>query len=121
MERGEIILPVDTATITLVDLNGRPVAGATVVVNNMVIGKTDNNGVIRLEQVPLDNIYDIVVFYGEEKIAEAKVVFTPARTEAVITVGIHDLRVFVRSATGHPLSGALVELTRDGVVLASDV
>jgi hypothetical protein len=116
--RGSITLPVDDVSIKVVDLEGRPVAGATIKFAGRDVGSTDSQGVIIVGQVPLDNDYPITVTKDGAEIGSYFVRFTASRTSATIQAGIYDITVLVKGTAGQPIQGALVELVKGGTAIA---
>jgi hypothetical protein len=116
--RGSITVPVDDVLIKVVDLEGRPVAGAAIKFAGRDVGSTDSQGVIIVGQVPLDNDYPITVTKDGTEIGSYLVRFTASRTSATIQAGIYDITVLVKGAAGQPMQGALVELVKDGITIA---
>ena len=118
--RRSVTLPVDDVVLKVVDLEGRAVAGARVTMNNVDVGTTDTEGVVVVEQVPLDQDYTVTVVKEDTTLADgARVTFTRGRTEATLEVGVYDLVVFVKGAAGQPIEGATVRLLRDGREVAA--
>lgn len=116
--RGSITLTVDDVSIKVVDLEGRPVAGAAIKFAGRDVGSTDSQGVIIVGQVPLDNDYPITVTKDGAEIGSYFVRFTASRTSATIQAGIYDITVLVKGTAGQPTQGALVELVKDGITIA---
>jgi hypothetical protein len=116
--RGSITLPVDDVSIKVVDLEGRPVAGAAIKFAGRDAGSTDSQGVIIVGQVSLDNDYPITVIKEGTEMGSYIVRFTASRTSATIQAGIYDITVLVKGAAGQPIQGALVELVKDGITIA---
>jgi hypothetical protein len=116
--RGSVTLPVDDVLIKVVDLEGRPVAGAAIKFAGRDVGSTDSQGVIIVGQVPLDNDYPITVTKDGAEMGSYLVRFTASRTSAKIQAGIYDITVLVKGAAGQPMQGALVELVKDGITIA---
>jgi hypothetical protein len=116
--RGSITVPVDDVSIKVVDLEGRPVAEATIKLAGKDVGSTDSQGIIIVGQVPLDNDYTITVTREGMEIGSDRVRFTASRTSATIQAGIYDITVLVKGAAGQPIQGALVELIKDGTTIA---
>jgi hypothetical protein len=116
--RGSITVPVDDVLIKVVDLEGRPVAGAAIKFAGRDVGSTDSQGVIIVGQVPLDNDYPITVTKDGAEMGSYLVRFTASRTSATIQAGIYDITVLVKAAAGQPMQGALVELVKDGITIA---
>ncbi|MEM1945602.1 MAG: carboxypeptidase-like regulatory domain-containing protein, partial [Candidatus Caldarchaeum sp.] len=117
--RGSITIPVDDVTITVVDFDGRPVAGADIGFAGQAVGKTDSQGVIVIAQVPLDNTYAVTVTKDGTQIGSDNIRFTASRTSATLQAGIYDITVLVKGAAGQPIQGALVELVRAGTTIAT--
>jgi hypothetical protein len=116
--RGSVTLPVDDVLIKVVDLEGRPVAGAAIKFAGRDVGSTDSQGVIIVGQVPLDNDYPITVTKDGAEIGSYLVRFTASRTSATIQAGIYDIAVLVKGTAGQPIQGVLVELIKDGITIA---
>jgi hypothetical protein len=116
--RGRVTVPVDDVSIKVVDLEGRPVAGAAIKFAGRDVGSTDSHGVIIVGQVPLDNDYPITVTKDGAEIGSYLVRFTASRTSATIQAGIYDITVLVKGTAGQPIRGALVELVKDGITIA---
>jgi hypothetical protein len=116
--RGSITLTVDDVSIKVVDLEGRPVAGAAIKFPGRDVGSTDSQGVIIVGQVPLDNDYPITVTKDGAEMGSYLVRFTASRTSATIQAGIYDITVLVKGAAGQPIQGALVELVKGGTAIA---
>jgi hypothetical protein len=116
--RGSVTVPVDDVLIKVVDLEGRPVAGAAIKFAGRDVGSTDSQGVIIVGQVPLDNDYPITVTKDGAEIGSYIVRFTASRTSATIQAGIYDITVLVKGTAGQPIQGALVELVKDGITIA---
>ncbi|MEM3110755.1 MAG: carboxypeptidase regulatory-like domain-containing protein, partial [Candidatus Caldarchaeum sp.] len=117
--RGSIVIPVDDVTLTVVDFDGRPVAGAAITFGGQQAGTTDSQGIVVVGQVPLDNEYQITVTKDSTPIGEDRVRFTASRTSATIQAGVYDIAVIVRGAAGQPIQGATVELQRGGTTIAT--
>jgi len=117
--RGSITLPVDDVTLTVVDFDGRPVAGAAIRFAGQDVGTTDSQGIIIIGQVPLDNEYQIEVAKDGTTIGGDRVRFTASRTSATIQAGVYDITVLVKGAAGQPIQGAIVELQRGGTTVAT--
>lgn len=117
--RGSITLPVDDVTLTVVDFDGRPVAGAAIRFAGQQVGTTDSQGIIIIGQVPLDNEYQIEVTKDGTTIGGDRVRFTASRTSATIQAGVYDITVLVKGAAGQPIQGAIVELQRGGTTVAT--
>ncbi|BAJ50413.1 hypothetical protein CSUB_C0553 [Candidatus Caldarchaeum subterraneum] len=117
--RGSIVIPVDDVTLTVVDFDGRPVAGAAIRFGGQQVGSTDSQGVVIIGQVPLDNEYQIEVSKDGTTIGGDRVRFTASRTSATIQAGIYDIAVIVKGAAGQPIQGAIVELVRGGTTIAT--
>ena len=115
--RGSITIPVDDISIKVVDLDGRPVAGAAIKLAGQDVGLTDSQGVVIVGQVPLDNDYEITVNKEGVEVGSDRVRFTAAKTSATIKADIYDITVLVKGATGQPLTGAIVELRKAGAVI----
>jgi imidazoleglycerol phosphate dehydratase HisB len=118
---GKVILPVDDVLIKVVDFEGRPVAGAAVKFAGLDIGSTDSEGMITVGQVPLDNDYIITVVKGGVEVGSDRVRFTASRTSATVQVGIYDVTVVVTDTVGRLIQGALIEIIKDGVIIARTV
>jgi hypothetical protein len=116
--RGSVTVPVDDVLIKVVDLEGRPVAGAAIKFAGRDVGLTDSQGVIIVGLVPLDNDYPITVTKDGAEMGSYFVRFTASRTSATIQAGIYDITVLVKGAAGQPIQGALVELVKDGTAIA---
>jgi hypothetical protein len=117
--RGSITVPVDDVLIKVVDLEGRPAAGAAIKFAGRDVGSTDSQGVLIVGQVPLDNDYPITVTKDGVEIGSYFVRFTASRTSATIQAGIYDITVLVKGAAGQPIQGALVELIKGVTTIAS--
>jgi hypothetical protein len=115
---GSVTVPVDDVSIKVVDLEGRPAAGAAIKFAERDVGSTDSQGVIIVGQVPLDNDYPITVTKDGAEIGSYLVRFTASRTSATIQAGIYDITVLVKGTAGQPVQGALVELVKDGITIA---
>jgi imidazoleglycerol phosphate dehydratase HisB len=118
---GKVILPVDDVLIKVVDFEGRPVLGAAVKFAGLDIGSTDSEGIITVSQVSLDNDYIITVVMGGVEVGSDRVRFTASKTSATIQVGIYDVTVVVMDTVGRPIQGALIEIIKDGVIVARTV
>ena len=116
--RGSVTVPVDAVLIKVVDLEGRPVAGAAIKFAGRDVDSTDSQGVLIVGQVPLDNDYPITVTKDGAEIGSYLVRFTVSRTSATIQAGIYDITVLVKGAAGQPIQGALVELVKGGTAIA---
>jgi hypothetical protein len=116
-----VTMPVDDVTVRVVDLDGRPVEGATVKFAGKNVGSTDSHGVITLGEVPLDNDYTIVVTKNGVEIGGGVVRFTDSRTSVTIQTNIYDVTVLVRGAAGQPITGAKVELNKGGAVIRTGI
>jgi len=116
--RGSVTVPVDDVLIKVVDLEGRPVAGAAIKFAGRDVGSTDSQGVLIVGQVPLDNDYPITVTKDGTEMGSYFVRFTASRTSATIQAGIYDIAVLVKGTAGQPIQGALVELIKDGITIA---
>jgi hypothetical protein len=116
--RGSVTVPVDDVLIKVVDLEGRPVAGAAIKFAGRDVGLTDGQGVIIVGLVPLDNDYPITVTKDGAEMGSYFIRFTASRTSATIQAGIYDITVLVKGAAGQPIQGALVELVKDGTAIA---
>jgi hypothetical protein len=75
---------VDDVSIKVVDLEGRPVAGAAIKFAGRDVGSTDSYGVIIVGRVPLDNDYFITVTKDGAEIGSYLVRFTASRISATI-------------------------------------
>ncbi|MEM0444208.1 MAG: carboxypeptidase-like regulatory domain-containing protein [Candidatus Caldarchaeum sp.] len=117
--RGSITIPVDDVTITVVDFDGRPVAGAAITFAGQQVGSTDSQGVIVVGQVPLDNTYAVTVSKDGTEIGSDNIRFTASRLSATMQAGVYDITVLVRGAAGQPIQGATVELVRGGTTIAT--
>jgi hypothetical protein len=115
--KDRITLPVDDVSIKVIDFEGRPVVGAVVNLGGRIIGSTDGQGVVMVEQVPLDYDYTASVAKDGEEVGFDRPRFTSSRTSATIQVGIYDVTVSVRGAAGQPIPGTQVELIKDGVTV----
>jgi hypothetical protein len=116
---GRLVLPVDDILIKVIDLDGRPVALATVNFVGKDVGSTDSQGTITVVRVPLNNDYTIVVTKERVEIGSDRVRFADYLTSATIQASIYDIMVFVKGAAGQPIEGALVELVRGGTTIAT--
>jgi hypothetical protein len=116
--KNSITLPVDDIAINIVDLDGRPVAGAAIKFAGKDVGSTDSQGIIIVRQAPLDNDYTISVSKEGTEIGSDRVRFTASRTSATIQAGIYDITVLVKGAAGQPIQGAVVELIKGGTTIA---
>ncbi|MCS7110165.1 MAG: carboxypeptidase-like regulatory domain-containing protein [Candidatus Caldarchaeum sp.] len=117
--RGNIVLPVDDAVITVLDVLGRPVAGAEVFVEGISLGVTDSEGRVLAASLPLENEYRLAVTKDRSVVGEERVRFAVSKPATTIVVGIYDVTVFVRGSAGQPIAGAVVELYKDGVLVAT--
>ncbi|MEM4183932.1 MAG: hypothetical protein QXG52_08940, partial [Candidatus Caldarchaeum sp.] len=117
--RGSITITVDDVTITVVDFDGRPVAGAAITFAGQQVGSTDSQGVIVVGQVPLDNTYAVTVSKDGTEIGSDNIRFTASRLSATMQAGVYDITVLVRGAAGQPIQGATVELVRGGTTIAT--
>jgi hypothetical protein len=116
---GSVTLPVDDVLIKVVDLEGRPVAGAAIKFAGRDVGSTDSQGVLIVGQVPLDNGYPITVTKDGTEMGSYLVRFTASRTSATIQAGIYDITVLVKGTAGQPIQGALVELVKGGTTVVT--
>jgi hypothetical protein len=116
--RGSITVPVDDVVVQVVDLDGRPVEGATVKFAGLDIGSTDSHGVVIVGQVPLDYNYTVRVTKDGVDIGLDYIVFTASKTTATIQTSIYDITVLVKGAAGQPIQGALVELIKGNTTIA---
>jgi hypothetical protein len=93
---GRLVLPVDDILIKVIDLDGRPVALATVNFVGKDVGSTDSQGTITVVRVPLNNDYTIVVTKERVEIGSDRVRFADYLTSATIQASIYDIMVFVK-------------------------
>lgn len=117
--RGSIVLPVDDIEVFVVDVDGRPVASAEVFIEGLSLGLTDVFGKVVAASVPLENEYYLTVRKDGAVIAREAARISATKTSYTITVPIYDLTVFVKGTAGQPISGATVELLKNGVTVAA--
>ncbi|MCS7129611.1 MAG: hypothetical protein NZ919_03125 [Candidatus Caldarchaeum sp.] len=117
-KRGSIVLPVDDVEIAVLDAEGRPVAGAEVLLDGFSIGLTDAFGKVVAASVPLGQEYKLTVLKDGSTIANERARLSHSKTSHTATAGIYDLTVFVMGEDGQPIHGASVELLKNGAVVA---
>ena len=119
---GRIRLPVGDVLLKVVDTMGRPIAGATVFLNE-VKATTDAKGRAFFAQVPLESDgkpidYRVTVRDGGETLFDDFVRLSTTRSEVTIVVGLRDLSIFVRGSAGQPLAHAIIKLYREDNLVA---
>lgn len=120
----ELVLPVGDIAITVVDVDGRPVGGATVKLEG-VETKTDSQGRALFQMVPLEDEAGRPISYSvtvtREKTITDTITTSRASTDFKLLYGLGDIKVIVRGAAGQPLAGARVDLLSAGALVGTAV
>jgi hypothetical protein len=120
----ELVLPVGDVAITVVDVDGRPVGGATVKLEG-VETKTDSQGRAIFQMVPLEDEAGRPISYSvtvtREKTITTTITVSRASTDFKILYGLGSIKVIVRGAAGQPLSGARVDILSGGALVGTAV
>jgi len=120
----EILLPVGDITITVVDVDGRPVGGATVKLEG-VEAKTDSQGRAIFQMLPLEDETGKPISYSvtvtREKTITTTITASRSSTDFKILYGLGSIKVIVRGAAGQPLSGAKVDILSAGALVGTAV
>jgi len=117
-------LPVGDVVITVVDLDGKPIGGALVKLAGAE-KKTDSQGTAIFQMVPLEDAagmpitYDVTV--SREVTVPASITTSRSTTSFTILYGLGTINVVVKGAAGQVLSGATVELYREGALYKTGV